>query len=118
MRQKLSKVFDMRYWWMKDRIHHRQFNLLWAPGKFNLADYFTKHFLPWHHRKMRYKYLKKLNSVHNTLRKVSVRGCVSSTRLLRHILRAVPHGTSCITLTLELKPMRNDVNHRSQQQSA
>jgi hypothetical protein len=89
MRQKLSKAFDMRYWWMKDRIHQRQFNLLWAPGKSNLADYFTKHFPPWHHRKMRYKYLQKLNSVHNTLRKVSVRGCVSSTRLLRaHLARS------------------------------
>jgi hypothetical protein len=83
MRQKLSKAFDMRYWWMKDRINQGQFNLLWAPGKFNLADYFTKHFPPWHHRKMRYKYLQKLNSVRNTLKNVSARGCVSSTRLLR-----------------------------------
>ena len=31
MRQKLSKSFDMQYWWMKDRIHQGQFNLLWAP---------------------------------------------------------------------------------------
>jgi hypothetical protein len=59
MRRKLSKAFDMRYWWMKDRIHQRQFNLTWAPGKFNLADYFTKHHPPWHHRKMRSKYLQK-----------------------------------------------------------
>jgi hypothetical protein len=72
MRQKLSKSFDMRYWWMKDRIQQNQFNLLWAPGKFNLADYFTKHHPPWHHRLMRYKYIQKLNSV-------SARGCVSST---------------------------------------
>jgi hypothetical protein len=43
MRQKLSKSFDMRYWWMKDRIHQGQFDLNWSPGKFNLADYFTKH---------------------------------------------------------------------------
>jgi hypothetical protein len=32
-----------------------------------------------------------------------------------HTLRAVPRGTTCITLTLELKPMRNDANHWSQQ---
>jgi hypothetical protein len=62
MRRKLSKSFDMRYWWMKDRINQGQFNLIWAPGKLNLADYFTKHHPPWHHRKMRYKYLQKLNS--------------------------------------------------------
>jgi hypothetical protein len=103
MRQKLSKAFDMRYLWIKDCIHQRQFNLLWAPGKFNLANYFTKHFPPRHHRKMRYKYHQKLNSVHNTLRKVSVQGCVSSTCLLRaHLAHS---ATSCITLTLELKPM-------------
>jgi hypothetical protein len=59
MRQKLSKSFDMRYWWMKDRIRQGQFNLLWQPGKFNLADYFTKHFPPWHHRLMRSKYIQK-----------------------------------------------------------
>jgi len=55
MRQKISKSFDMRYWWMKDRIHQKQFDLLWAPGKLNLADYFTKHHPPWHHRLMRSK---------------------------------------------------------------
>jgi len=80
MRQKLSKSFDMRYWWMKDRISQGHFNLIWAPGKLNLADYFTKHHPPWHHRKMRYKYLQKLNIAHSTMRTVSARGCVSSTR--------------------------------------
>jgi hypothetical protein len=48
---------------MKDRIQQGQFNLKWAPGKFNLADYFTKHHPPWHHRKMRYKYLQKVYSL-------------------------------------------------------
>jgi hypothetical protein len=67
MRQKLSKSFGMRYWWMNDRINQGQFNLTWAPGKFNLADYFTKHHPPWHHRQMRYKYLQKLNSARSTL---------------------------------------------------
>jgi hypothetical protein len=59
MRQKLSKSFDMRYWWMKDRISQGEFDLNWAPGKLNLADYFTKHHPPWHHSKIRYKYLQK-----------------------------------------------------------
>jgi hypothetical protein len=79
MRQKLSKSFDMRYWWMKDCIHQRQFDLNWSPGKFNLADYFTKHHLLWHHRKMRYKYLQKVNSMQRLQNTVSARGCVSST---------------------------------------
>jgi hypothetical protein len=61
IRPKHSKSFDMHYWWMKDRIHQGQFDLIWAPSKFNLADSFTKHHPPWHHRKMRHKYLQKLN---------------------------------------------------------
>ncbi len=79
MRQKLSKSFDMRCWWMKDRINQGQFNLIWAPGKFNLADYFTKHFPPWHHRFMRYKYIQKVHSAWHNIQPVSARGCVSST---------------------------------------
>jgi hypothetical protein len=77
MRQKLSKSFDMRYWWMKDRIKQGHFNLKWAPGKLNLADYFTKHHPPWHHRQMRYKYMQKANLTQNKTRTVSARGCVS-----------------------------------------
>jgi hypothetical protein len=57
MHQKLSKAFDMRFWWMKDRIKQKQYNLQWAPGKTNRADYFTKHFPPWHHKKKRYQYI-------------------------------------------------------------
>jgi hypothetical protein len=70
MRQKPSKSFDMRYWWMKDRISQGQFNLVWAPGKLNLADYFTKHHPPWHHRKMRYKYLQKIHRALSIIRNV------------------------------------------------
>ena len=44
LRQKLSRAFDMRYWWIKYRIKQRQFGLVWEPGKENQADYFTKHF--------------------------------------------------------------------------
>jgi hypothetical protein len=77
MRQKVSKSFDMRYWWMKDRISQRQFNLVWAPGKFNLADYFTKHHPPKHHILMRTKYIQKLNfALAHKASRVSVRGCV------------------------------------------
>ena len=50
MRQKLSKAFDMRYWWMKDRIQQKQFNLTWSKGADNNADYFTKQWPPWYHK--------------------------------------------------------------------
>ena len=62
MRQKLSKYFDIQYWWMEDCIKQKMFNVIWATGKFNLAKYFMKHHPPWHHKKMRHKYIQCLNS--------------------------------------------------------
>ena len=48
MREKLSKAFDMRYWWIKDRIKQNMFDLIQEEGKLNVADYFTKHHPIWH----------------------------------------------------------------------
>ena len=78
MRQKVSKSFDMRYWWIKDQIKQGQFNLLWEPGELNLANYFTKHHPPWHHCQIRFKYLQKADDL-KALQPVSARGCLSST---------------------------------------
>ena len=57
VRMKRSKAFDMRYHWLQDRVAQGQFNLYWAPGKQNDADYFSKHHPPAHHKLMRPKYL-------------------------------------------------------------
>ena len=57
MRAKLSKAYDMRYHWIKDRILKKQFQLCWDKGSNNLADYFTKHHPPAHHMSMRPLYL-------------------------------------------------------------
>ena len=57
IRQKLSKAFDMRWYWLKDRVRQRQFHIHWQKGKLNMADYFTKHHPPWYHKMMRFKYL-------------------------------------------------------------
>ena len=59
--QRKSKLMDMRFYWIRDRIHQNQFRIFWEKGSSNLADYFTKHFPPSHHRKMRSTYL--LNSI-------------------------------------------------------
>jgi hypothetical protein len=71
---KRSKAFDMRYHWLKDRIFQKQFNLYWAPGKQNRADYFTKHHPPSHHKLMRYQYLQRPQTNMVTSH---MRGCVS-----------------------------------------
>ena len=39
---KRSKAIDMRYHWIQDRIAMGHFQVVWAPGKDNLADYPSK----------------------------------------------------------------------------
>jgi hypothetical protein len=41
-KQKLSKAFDMRFHWMRDRVKQDHFRVKWAKGSENLADIFTK----------------------------------------------------------------------------
>jgi hypothetical protein len=48
---------DMRFFWIKDRVEQKQFNVGWAPGDNTLGDYFTKHHSPAHHKRMRPYYL-------------------------------------------------------------
>ena len=89
MRQKLSKAFDMKFYWMKDRISQKQFDLIWAKGILNKADYFTKHHPPWHHKKMRYKYLQRIAQLHHAFSALKCadqwRGCVTPGVLSRHL---------------------------------
>ena len=47
----------MRYYWVRDRIGQKQFKVIWGPGIESLADYFTKHHSPAHHKRMRKVYL-------------------------------------------------------------
>lgn len=57
MKQRKSCAMDMRYYWIQDRIHQKQFLVYWQPGSENLADYFTKHHPASHHREQRNIYL-------------------------------------------------------------
>jgi hypothetical protein len=57
VKQKRSKAIDMRFYWIRDRVAQNQFQILWKKGADNLADYFTKHHPPSHHRQMRQMYL-------------------------------------------------------------
>jgi hypothetical protein len=57
-----SKAMDMRFYWVKDRIEQGQYTVHWRKGKDNLADYFTKHPSPAHHRLMRSRYILDLHT--------------------------------------------------------
>ena len=43
IKQCQSKAIDMCLYWLKDRVSQNMFKVYWAPGKVNLADYFSKH---------------------------------------------------------------------------
>jgi hypothetical protein len=53
IKQKRSKAMDMRYHWLTDRVHQKQFDVYWRPGHENLTDYHTKHHSSQHHKYMR-----------------------------------------------------------------
>ena len=75
-----SKSWDMRHHWLEDRIQDNTIQLIWRPGQFNRADYFTKHHAPSHHRKMRPEYL--VNVIQRQQRKFIDDYHTSSTRVL------------------------------------
>ena len=52
-----SRAIDMRLHWIQDRAQQRQFQVTWAPGKLNKADYFTLMHAPIHDRRMQFVYL-------------------------------------------------------------
>eukprot|EP00978_Attheya_sp_CCMP212_P006656 scaffold15448_cov43-Attheya_sp.AAC.2 len=53
VKQRRSKAIDICFYWLKDRECQHQFHIHWRKGAKNLADYFTKHHSPAHHRRMR-----------------------------------------------------------------
>ena len=60
VRPKRTKSMDMRFEWLLDREQQGQLKIYWRPGKTNLADYFTKHHPPAHHRNVREIFLTRI----------------------------------------------------------
>jgi hypothetical protein len=104
VRMKRSKAFDMRYHWLKDRIARKKFNLYWAPGKANRADYFSKHHPPSHHKIMRPQYFQRPQG--NALT-THVRGCVTPSGAYSHVTSAVSRlyaGRSLFSASIPCAP--------------
>jgi hypothetical protein len=78
--QKRTKAMDMRFYWIKDRVKQGQFKIYWGPGYQNLADYFTKHHSPAHHKRMREIYIHADEQPINRkgIRDSPLRGCVNT----------------------------------------
>jgi hypothetical protein len=78
--QKRTKAMDMRFYWIKDRVKQGKFNVYWALGYQNLADYFAKHHSPAHHKRMReiYIHVDKQPINQKGIRDSALRGCVNT----------------------------------------
>ena len=85
IKRKGSRLMNGHYFWLINQVNLNTYNIVWAPGLENLADYFTKHFLAEHHLAVRPYYVQMPNST-RTIRKVNkevdgtnsaqLRGCV------------------------------------------
>ena len=53
IKQKRTKAIYMQFYCVINRIKQNHFCIFWKPGSENLADYFTKHHSPTHHKRMR-----------------------------------------------------------------
>ena len=59
LKEKRSKAWDMRLYWIKDRVNGKEFYIYCSAGANNFADYFTKHFSPSYHQQIRPQYILK-----------------------------------------------------------
>jgi hypothetical protein len=80
IKQKRTKAMDMRFYWIKYRVKQGQFDVYWGPGYQNLADYFTNHHSPAHHKRMREIYIHAEEQPINrkVIRDSALRGCVNT----------------------------------------
>jgi len=54
MKQKMSKSWDMRFNWLRDKDKvQKLLRIYWERGTKNWVNYFTKHHPPAHHKLMR-----------------------------------------------------------------
>jgi hypothetical protein len=80
IKQKRTKAMDMRFYWIKDRVKQGQFHVYWGPGYQHLANYFTKHHSPAHHKRMHVIYINANEQPINRkgIRDSTLRGCVNT----------------------------------------
>ena len=71
IRQKRSKSWDMRYYWLRDKMVQTQFNFFERKDIYNNINYFTKHHPTKHHRTIRPRYVRDKNPSPTGLNRVA-----------------------------------------------
>jgi hypothetical protein len=94
IKQKRTKAIDMRFYWIRDRVKQGQFHVYWGPGFQNLADYFTKHHSPAHHKIMRDMYIHSNDQPINRkgIRDSALRGCANTSGKAGAQIPHLPQG--------------------------
>ena len=77
LKAKRSKTWDMRYFWLKDRVSQSEFFIYWDKGSNNHADYWTKHWPAKYHQQIRPTYILKGNMIVMD----NLRGCIENSLL-------------------------------------
>jgi hypothetical protein len=80
IKQKCTRAMYMRFYWVKDRVKKGQFHVYWGPQHQNLADYFTKHHSPAHHKRIREMYVHGSERPMNRkgIQDFALRGCANT----------------------------------------
>ena len=76
-----SRSMEMRYFWVTDQNHRKILDIIWQPGAENLANYFSKHHIGTHHKRVRSWYMYSPNSVRELSRAQTpsaLRGCAGT----------------------------------------
>ena len=74
LKHKRSKTWNMRWYWLKDKVRQKELYIYWQQGSKNYADYHSKHFPPSYHTKVRPKYI--LKGYNISTKCTDLRGCV------------------------------------------
>jgi hypothetical protein len=57
IKQQRSRSINMRFYWVRDHKQQGHFDIMWRPGKTNLANYYSKHHSAARHQERRPTYL-------------------------------------------------------------
>ena len=70
IKQQRLQAINGQYFWLIDQVNLNTYQIKWATGLENMADYFTKHFAAAHHRDVRPFHVQMQNSL-RIIRKVN-----------------------------------------------
>jgi hypothetical protein len=91
VKRQQSRLMEMRYFWVCDKVAQDAYDVKWHPGQENIADYQSKHHVGAHHQAVCPLYLHEKNSplvLPQAIRPSTLKGCVGT--LPRGYVRNVP----------------------------